>query len=248
MRKSLKEGGRDKCLLRNMTENTTEPKTSPYVKTMDGSYTLKSERFGEFYHSFTGAVEESELKYIGPCEIRRRAKEGKLRILDFCFGVGYHTAAAIEAALEANPACEIEVVGLELDETLLEHIPQLNPPWKSYSLLKKLAAANEGERLSVSEGNVTVTLVLGDAAQTIKGVADDTFDCVFFDPFSPKTCPELWSTEVFSEVKKKIRASGMLATYSCARMMRESLKSAGFSSVIDGPVVRRRGPGTLAYP
>ncbi len=214
------------------------------IRTMDGSYTLLSQRFGEYYHSFTGAAEESELKYITPCEIRKRAMKGKLRILDFCFGVGYNSAAAIEAALEANPSCTIEIVALELDETLLDAIQQLQPPWKSYSLMKQLNVRN----LEVHEGNVRLTLILGDAAQTIKELPLDTFDCVFFDPFSPKTCPELWTSAIFSEVHKRMGTNSILATYSCARAMRESLKSAGFSSIEDGPVVKRRGPGTLAQP
>lgn len=214
---------------------------SEYVRTLDGSYTLKSERFGEFYHSFTGACEESELKYVGPCKIHERALSGKLRILDFCFGVGYNSAAAIEAALAVNPSCEIEIVGLELDDTLLDHLHALHPKWKSYRLVEQL----KRDKLEVREGNVTITLILGDAAQTIRKV-NGPFDCVFYDPFSPKTCPELWSVEIFKEVALLLSPTGVLATYSCARMVRENLKSAGFSVIEDTPPVARRGPGTLA--
>ena len=213
-----------------------------FVKTLDGSTTLKSEKYGQFYHSFTGAHEESELKYVGPCEIRERAKSSKLRILDVCFGIGYNTAAAIDAALEENPDCAIEVVGLEIDETLLDAIPKLDPKWKCYDMIRRL---KEGP---VEEGNVKVKLLIGDANETIHSVEDNYYDCVFFDPFSPPTNPEMWTKEILEAVRKKMRSGSILATYSCARVVRENLKSAGFTAVMDGPKVHRRGPGTLALP
>ncbi|MFQ5620347.1 MAG: tRNA (5-methylaminomethyl-2-thiouridine)(34)-methyltransferase MnmD [Candidatus Nanoarchaeia archaeon] len=216
----------------------TEP-----VKTMDGSYTLKSERFGQFYHSFTGAVEESELKYVAPCDIRERAKKGSLKILDVCFGIGYNSAAAIDAALEANPKCKIEVVALEIDEELLNSMQKMNPPLKSYAWIKGLK-----NKLEFKEGNVKLKLYLGDANETIKKCKDDYFDCVFFDPFSPATNPEMWSASLLGAVRDKMGSGSILATYSCARMVRENLKSAGFTAVLDGPKVHRRGPGTLALP
>jgi tRNA U34 5-methylaminomethyl-2-thiouridine-forming methyltransferase MnmC len=42
-----------------------------------------------------------------------------------------------------------------------------------------------------------------------------------------------------------MKKGGKLATYSCARVVRENLVAAGFS-VSDGPCVGRRAPGTVA--
>ncbi|MBW2972131.1 hypothetical protein KY359_03785 [Candidatus Woesearchaeota archaeon] len=90
-----------------------------------------------------------------------------------------------------------------------------------------------------------VKLVMGDARETIKDLDDASFDCVFLDPFSPKKCPELWTEEFFLEIYRVLRRGGKVATYSCARMVRDNFKAAGFN-VRDGPVVGRRGPGTTA--
>jgi tRNA U34 5-methylaminomethyl-2-thiouridine-forming methyltransferase MnmC len=72
------------------------------------------------------------------------------------------------------------------------------------------------------------------------------FDFVFFDPFSPKKCPELWTEEVFGDVFRIMKFDGMLATYSCARKVRDAMKSVGFE-VKDGPKVKRWAPSTLAF-
>jgi tRNA U34 5-methylaminomethyl-2-thiouridine-forming methyltransferase MnmC len=95
------------------------------------------------------------------------------------------------------------------------------------------------------KGIADVKLIMGDARETIKALPARSFDCVFLDPFSPKKCPELWTKEFFSQVYRVLRKKGMVATYSCAKSVRENFKAAGFT-VRDGPVVGRRGPGTVA--
>ena len=92
------------------------------VKTGDGTITLYSEEYDQPFHSKSGALEESEKKYIIPCKI----KEGDL-ILDVGFGLGFNVAAALEK--NAN------VISLEKDEKLLEEIQELDFPLESYKLV-----------------------------------------------------------------------------------------------------------------
>ena len=209
--------------------------------TKDGTETFVNEEIGESYHSFTGAVEEALHKYSKPCDIRNRAIKGKLRILDVCFGMGYNSAVAISEALEANPNCVIEVVGLELDEEIIAKIAEVNPPIKFYPELKGLAKEE-----SVSKDNVNVKLIRGDARETVKGLPEGFFDVCFFDAFSPKAHPHLWTQELFTEVHKRLNDDSIFATYSCARIVRDNLSAAGFQWD-DGPRVGRRGPGTIAF-
>jgi tRNA U34 5-methylaminomethyl-2-thiouridine-forming methyltransferase MnmC len=42
-----------------------------------------------------------------------------------------------------------------------------------------------------------------------------------------------------------IKRNGILATFSCARMARDNMAAAGFM-YDDGPILGRRGPGTIA--
>ena len=67
------------------------------IVTNDGSVTFRSDKFDETYHSKSGAVEESFKKFAEPSKVGELAKSGKIVILDICFGLGYNSAAAIDA-------------------------------------------------------------------------------------------------------------------------------------------------------
>lgn len=214
------------------------------ITTKDGSITFHSKEYGETYHSVSGAIEEAFKKFAGPCRIKELAMEkGKIKrglnILDVCFGIGYNSAAAIDAAKEANPKCRINIIALENDRKILWEIKKLVPDFRNYVLIKKAA-----ERLEIDEDNVSIKIILGDARETIKRTKTK-FGAVFLDPFSPKKCPWLWTEEFFKDIARLMKKNAVMATYSCTRKVRDNLEAAGFE-VKDGPCVGRRAPGTIA--
>ncbi len=212
------------------------------VLTADNTETFLNERVGESYHSYTGAVDEALKKYALPSKIRELAKTNqKICILDMFFGLGYNSAMAVSEALAENPNCEIEVIGLEADPEILLKIQEVNPPIPFYQHYKKISPT----ALELNERKVTVKLLLGDARETAKLLPSDHFDAVFYDPFSPKTSPEMWSVHLFQEMWRAMKSSAILATYSCARLARENMAAAGLFYG-DGPIIGRRGPGTIA--
>ena len=211
------------------------------IITNDNTETFLNEEVGETYHSHTGAVEEALKKYAKPCKIRELANTGKIRILDVCFGMGYNSAMAIDVALAENSNCEIEVYGLEYDPEIVKKIQEVNPPIKFFLHYKNLTPTN----LEFKQKHVTVKLILGDARETVKNLPDNYFDAIFFDPFSPKTAPEMWTVEFFKEMHRVLNEKGILATYSCAKIVRDNMKEANLFWD-EGPIVGRRGPGTIA--
>ena len=211
------------------------------IITADNSESFMNEEVGESYHSHTGGVEEALKKYAVPCRIKELAKTGKIKILDVCFGMGYNSAMAISVALEENPDCEIEVVGLEYDQGIISLIQEVNPPITFFTHYKKLTQ----QALEFKEGKVSVKVLLGDARETSKTLPENYFDAVFFDPFSPKTAPEMWQEAFFAEMYRVMRNSAILSTYSCARLGRDNISKAGLL-YDDGPILGRRGPGTIA--
>jgi tRNA U34 5-methylaminomethyl-2-thiouridine-forming methyltransferase MnmC len=208
------------------------------VETGDGSITFFSEKFNQIYHSKSGAEEEARKKFVEPCDVRGRSKKGKLRILDICFGIGYNTAAALDAV---DSDCVVEIVGLEDDRGIIQKMDEVTPNFSSYKFLKGLTNDDE-----IKKEKTTVKILIGDARQKIKELEGE-YDVIFLDPFSPKACPELWTPEFFKDIRKVIAEDGVLATYSCARMVRDNMKEAGFT-VEDIAPVGRRAPGTLARP
>ncbi|MBW2968275.1 methyltransferase domain-containing protein [Candidatus Woesearchaeota archaeon] len=205
------------------------------IITEDGTVTFHSEKHDETYHSTSGALTEADKKYAEVCRIGERKH---VTVLDVCFGLGYNTAAAIDRFCGKK----ITVTGLEIYQGIIDEIARMGDeyPFKCRHMIKEAA-----EKGRYSDERVKIELLMGDARQTVKNLEPDSFDCVFFDPFSPKKCPWMWTEEFFKDIYKVMTKGGVLATYSCARSVRENLKKTGFV-VEDGPCVGRRAPGTKA--
>jgi len=215
--------------------------------TLDNSETFLNSEVQQTYHSQTGAVEEALKKYSIPCKIKELAQKGKVKILDMFFGIGYNSAMAIDVALEENPNCKIEIVAVENDPEIIKKILEVKPPIKSYTLYKELVRANEIKegKFVYENNNIKVTLFIEDAKKASRKLPEKYFDAVFYDPFSPKAQPEMWEIELFKEMFRVMKDPATLATYSCARIIRDNMSAAGLF-YDDGPIVGRRGPGTVA--
>lgn len=214
--------------------------------TEDGSKTFFSEEFGEMFHSRYGAKQEAEKKFVEPTELRHKALKPSLRLLDICYGLGYNTAAAMEAIWQVNPNCCIEWIGLELDTRVarLAIAHHLLDTWHPSirEILSQLASSHQ-----IKTSRLQAQLLIGDARITIQQVYQSGFiaDAIFLDPFSPPNCPQLWTVEFLGLVAKCLKRDGKLATYSCSAAVRTALNAAGLH-IGATPPVGRRTPGTVA--
>ncbi len=210
------------------------------IITSDGSVTYRSSDVGECYHTHSGAVEEAFEKHAKPAGAEiLAAKQDRIVIFDVCFGLGYNAAAAVDLIKKINPDCRIVVYGFENDQNIIDKILDVDPAFESFNLFKKIVKTH-----TIEEGNVKIRIFLGDARELIKE-SDEMADMVFFDPFSPKKVPHMWTKEFLEDVAAKMKVGAALTTYSCARMVRDNMKSAGFE-VKDGPIIGRRSPSTIA--
>jgi tRNA U34 5-methylaminomethyl-2-thiouridine-forming methyltransferase MnmC len=198
--------------------------------TQDGSFTFFSEEFGETFHSQQGARAEAFLKFANATHLAQKATRDRLRLLDVCYGLGYNTAAALETIWSINPACQIEVYGLELDATVPRAAiePPLIELWSSQvqAVLTAMAIDHQSQ-----QPGLTAQLLIGDARQTIQTLCQLEFqaDAIFFDPFSPRRCPQLWTVEFFQKVSQCLAKDGRLATYSRSASVRSAMLEAGLS-------------------
>ncbi|MBD1935099.1 hypothetical protein H6F79_25270 [Trichocoleus sp. FACHB-69] len=214
--------------------------------TDDGSFTFFSQEFCEAFHSQHGAKQEAELKFVNPLQLKEKAQQPTLHLLDVCYGLGYNTAAALETIWAVNPDCRVEWVGLELDASVapaaIAHnlLNSWNPEY--IQILAKLAISGQ-----VKTERLQANLLIGDARETIRQVYLSGFraDAIFLDPFSPLHCPQLWTVEFLDMVAKCLKPSGRLATYSCAAAVRTALLAAQLQ-IGATPPVGRRSPGTVA--
>ncbi len=214
--------------------------------TDDGSSTFFCAEFGELFHSYHGARQEAQLKFVEPTQLTDKARQPNLRLLDICYGLGYNTAAALATIWAINPHCCVEVVGLELNPSvpqaaIAHHL--LNCWYPDYTqILRELGTEHQ-----VETNRLKATLLIGDARATIGLVHQSGFraDAIFLDPFSPPNCPQLWTVEFLDQVAKCLGSFGRIATYSCAAAVRTALMAAGLQ-IGSTPPVGRRSPGTVA--
>jgi len=213
--------------------------------TADGSFTLFSEDFGEWFHSREGAYTEAYTTYVNATALTQLAQAKAVSLLDVCYGLGYNTAAALATVQQVNPQCRVHLVGLELDGRVPKQAVDagLVDRWSSeiQQILAQLAYEGQVNALPLH-----AELRLGDARQTIQTLANEGFqaDVIFFDPFSPPHCPELWTVDFIRQVARCLRPGGKLATYSCAAAVRAAFLEVGLHI---GPMAAagRCWPGTL---
>lgn len=198
--------------------------------TADGSFTFFSEEFGETFHSDQGARAEALAKFAQATDLAHKANRDQVCLLDVCYGLGYNTAAALETLWAINPHCQVEVYGLELDATVPRAAigPPLIDLWQQpvQTALSTIALKHQYET-----ADLKAKLLIGDARQTIQQLVQSGFraDAVFFDPFSPRRCPQLWTVEFFQQVVQCLAEDGKLATYSRSAAVRAAMLEAGLS-------------------
>jgi tRNA U34 5-methylaminomethyl-2-thiouridine-forming methyltransferase MnmC len=206
------------------------PRCSGWIPqpTNDGSFTFFSQEFGETFHSCEGARAEAFEKFAQATNLAEKAQQGKLRLLDVCYGLGYNTAAALEVVGRVNPNCEVEVVGLELDATVPRAavVAPVIDGW-SWPVQEVLWAIAHQHHYTSS--HCTAKLLIGDARQTIQTLYQVGFqaDGIFLDPFSPRRCPQLWTVEFFTLIARCLAPEGRLATYSRSASVRSAMLAAG---------------------
>jgi tRNA U34 5-methylaminomethyl-2-thiouridine-forming methyltransferase MnmC len=197
-------------------------------KTADGSYTFFSEEFQETFHSRQGAKAEAFYKFSRATNLTAISRRDRLCIIDVCYGLGYNSGVALETIWAANPDCHITLYALELDATVPigAIVPDLLQEWQPniQSILIDLAHNQKS-----TSPTLDASLILGDARQTIEQLIQQNIqaDSIFFDPFSPRRCPQLWSVDFFQKVSQCLAPTGKIATYSRSASVRSALLEVG---------------------
>lgn len=211
--------------------------------TEDGSTTFWNPLYQESYHSSIGAYTEALHKHVIATKIPELAANSiRINILDLCFGLGYNSLVAIAEAQKINPSILINIIALENDRNIINKITELQLPEELNYLqseFTKLSYVNK-----IANKNFNVKLVLGDARETVRNLTANFFDAIFFDPFSPKVCPELWQADFINDVIRTLKTGSYISTYSSARIAKDNFAAAG-CQILEGPKLNRRNGGVL---
>ena len=197
------------------------------ITTKDGTITLKSMQYDENFHSLSGALKETQIKFINP-SLLDRFKDKRLRVLDVCFGLGYNSALLFNNLLSQSST--LDWFALEIDKEPLQYSIKNNlfrKLWnpKVLTIFESLLLKN-----IYIDDYFDCKLIWGDARKGISSIPQSSyFDLIFLDGFSPQKCPQIWSLEFLSKLTEKLKSDGYLVTYSSAAAIRKSLIKQGLN-------------------
>jgi len=199
-----------------------------------------SHMFNDPYFSIKNGLAETRHVFLDGNQLSTRLKPG-FHIAELGFGCGLNLLATWQLCRSLGNSFPANYTSFEAFpikardmETALNEFPELAD--FAASLLPLWAA---GETKFLLDG-LNVEIVLGDANNALpnwRGKAD----AWFLDGFSPAKNPELWRSELMTEVANHTKPGGTFSTYSAAGHIRRSLTDAGFE------VTRIKGYGSKRH-
>jgi queuine tRNA-ribosyltransferase len=203
------------------------------VLTSLGVPAVRDTVLGEVMHPIIGPAVEAERLYVAQSHLRERlAATGgdRLVLFDVGLGAGANALAALAAAASLPTGGRgLEIVSFEADPAALALA--VSPDGAARLGLSESARTAAGELLATGRhesGRVLWRLVAGDVRETLSSEPSRA-DVVFWDPFSPKANPELWTVATFATLRARCSERAAVYTYSAATSTRSALLLAGFS-------------------
>lgn len=215
------------------------------VRTRSGVFAMLDRASGELMHPF-GPLLEAERMYVAASRLRARLEEGSrgdrgaLVLFDVGLGAGSNAAAAFRAS-EALPA---SWRGLQIDsfERNLEALELALKPenvgdfgFDAQTALAAHALLRDGVHRTA---RTVWRLHRGDLLTRITELPPACADIVFWDPFSVRADPALWTVAAFSALHRNCRSGATVHTYAGATSVRSALLLAGFAVGVGEPISR----------
>lgn len=201
------------------------------VRTRGGALAVRSLAEGEVMHPGVGPLIEAQHLYARQSRLVERLADPNLATLvvfDVGLGAGSNALCAwAESEGAAQPAARLELVSFERDlgalELALAHGPDFGLEGERATAARAILEHGEYETARTSW-----RLQRGDVIESLaREVAQP--DIVFWDPFSPRANPALWTIAAFEAIRRKAGPRCTLFTYSASTATRVALLLAGWA-------------------
>lgn len=220
------------------------------VATTSGAPAVLDREAGEVMHPGLGAAAEAEHLYVAQSRLGARLAQGgaPLVLFDVGLGAAANALAALRCARAAPAgARRLALFSFERDLGALAHAAAQDGAARlQWSAADRAAALALLEHGAYDEPQVSWRLLQGDVLDTLAR-APQCADLVFWDPWSPRTNPELWTTRAFAALRDHCAPGAELFTYSRATAVRSALLLAGFHVGV-GAVVGNKETTAAALP
>ncbi len=199
----------------------------------DGSHTLYSEKFGQFYHNPNGAIAESWHIFFDQSNLRERlAAHEPVRILEVGFGTGLNLLLLCDLMARVGSRSEVVFQSVEAWPVSAQIVVQFNYAGflEAFDGASRLVGIFE----QLGSGSVDMEFTEKVRVRVHRGLFESMnpvetgFQYVFHDAFSPGVNPDLWTVEVFERIYGWCEDGAWLTTYCAATRARNAMRQAGW--------------------
>jgi tRNA 5-methylaminomethyl-2-thiouridine biosynthesis bifunctional protein len=208
--------------------------TARLERTADG--TPFSPHFQDVYHPSQGGVAQSRHVFLAGNRLPEHWRgRDQFVILETGFGLGVNFLTAWDAwRKDARHPGRLHFISVESEPFTRADLGAALAPFAELEDLARALVAvwppplAGFHRLHFDGGNVILTLLLGDARETLPQLVASV-DAFFLDGFSPAKNPGIWSADVVRQLARVAAPGATLATWTVAGGVRTALADAGFT-------------------
>ncbi|MFJ2488627.1 bifunctional tRNA (5-methylaminomethyl-2-thiouridine)(34)-methyltransferase MnmD/FAD-dependent 5-carboxymethylaminomethyl-2-thiouridine(34) oxidoreductase MnmC [Pseudomonas sp. NPDC087639] len=198
----------------------------------------RSRVFDDVYFSDKSGLDETRYVFLEQNRLAERfaalPENGRLVIGETGFGTGLNFLCAWQLfeqhAVAGSRLHFVSVEKYPLSPADLQRALALWPELKPLAdqLLKHYVAIHQGfQRITLADGRVTLTLLIGDALEQLPQL-DAQIDAWFLDGFAPAKNPDMWTAELFVELARLAAPGSTISTFTSTGWVRRLLNAAGF--------------------
>ena len=211
-------------------------------RTKDGSSTLYSDQFEQFYHNPNGAASESLHVFFETSGLITSLDSAEsLTVLEVGFGTGLNFLLLLDILLQKKITIPVEFWSVEafpVDQQTASEFnfeDHLKHPELNQLLPEIFAGLGQGVNQFKPLNDLDVRLNLFYGRFNDFDPKDLKADFIFHDPLSPEVNEELWTSDTFEKLASWSTAETVIATYCAASKARGAMCASGWK------VARSRG-------
>lgn len=204
------------------------------VTTDSGAPAIRDRCTGEVMHPVVGPLVEAERLYIASSRLAQRlarAENAPLVVFDVGLGAGSNAAAAFRLATSSpHTARRLTLVSFDRSTSALTLALDSDQAADfGFDSVTRGAARALLEHGICETPRAVWRLRLGELPDSLSSEPAGSADVVFWDPFSPRANPELWTAGAFGRLRRACNEHATVHTYSGATRVRSALLLAGFA-------------------
>lgn len=210
--------------------------SSEYHLSKDGSSTLYSHKFGQYYHNPNGAISESKYVFFDAPGLTNALgqEHDQLTIFEVGFGTGLNFLLLLDQYLSKNLSFPVHFYSVEAFPIDEEMASKFN--FSDFLIHKELIEVLPNIFRQLRPGKNTFHPIPNKEVQLhlfycpFKEIIsiDHSVDFIFQDAFSPEVNEELWSVDTFKKLKSFCETDAVMATYCAASKARAAMAKAGW--------------------